>query len=94
VATNKSSKSEGPEAPDAKAFVRVIDDGLASPSVVSAAYQQALTDWAAGKTYAEQIRPGDVVQERPVIDPSLAPTPEARMIMLGRVAAFTGGDVR
>lgn len=75
--------------PDAAAFVRVIDAGLADEMSVSRAYQKAMHDWHRAGGRAE-LSPEDIVQRRPVITEADGVTPEARLIMLGRMSTFKG----
>jgi hypothetical protein len=69
--------------PDPAPFVRVIDDGLAEPRVVAQAYLQAYGQWIE----AGGDPSGDVVQERPEVDPT---DPGSRLIQILREAQFKG----
>lgn len=94
MAVSKKSRAlgQGAEMPDAAAFVRVLDDELAAPADVSAAYQAALARWRKGKTSAEVLHAaltdGGVAQERPQVDADEPPRPEKRLIALHRNAIF------
>lgn len=98
MAVSKKQKTkQGGDGPDAAAFVRLIDEGLAEPSDVARAYFQALSEHNAEKTYTELLREafadGGVVSERPIVDPNEEPSPEGRLIALRRsLLIFKGRD--
>jgi hypothetical protein len=68
--------------PDAAAFTRLIDSGLADPSVVCAAYYKALAERT---QKGGEFEAPEVVKERPDPTPD---TPEARMVRLRREAMW------
>ena len=86
--SKKVKRLGGPSIPEAAAFVRVIDEGMADPEVVSHAYQQAMRDWrrAGGRV---ELRPDDVTQDRAeALTGADREAPEARLILLGRTFTF------
>lgn len=92
--SKKAKRQDGPSMPDAASFVRVIDEGMADPEVVSHAYQQAMGEWRRTGGRVE-LRPEDVTQDRAeAIASGDRRAPEARMTMLGRTFTFKDGAIR
>jgi hypothetical protein len=100
--SKKSKRAPERKAPDASAFVALIDKGLAEPEDVVAAYQQALRESMAGMTYAERLQAcmadGGVVQKRLEAFAAEQPkdngrkAPAGRLILLARDHTFNGTD--
>lgn len=90
MATSKHQKR--PDKPNAAAFTRLIDEGLAEHAVVGRAYQAALRKWRKGMTSAQLLTTayadGGVMANRSDIEWDDEPTPEARLIALDRAALF------
>jgi hypothetical protein len=97
VATSKH-ETRAADRPDAAAFTRLIDEDLAEPAVVSAAYRAALGKWSRGKTYTHLLAmasvDGGLVQGRSDIERDEEPTPEARLIALQREELFEHAETR
>lgn len=88
MATRKQSRSTRRVVaePVAAEFVRVLEEELATPAAVDAAYQQAVREWraASGPVRAE------VATDRPSPE---SPSDEARLIVLHRRLMFDGPDL-
>jgi hypothetical protein len=91
VAVNRKQKqTQDGATPDAAAFVRLIDEGLAEPRAVVLAYFQAVNEANAGKTDAEVLRGVKIVQEYP--GPPDPNDPGNRLVLLYRELVVFGGD--
>lgn len=88
--SKKQRKQQDGAMPDAAAFVRLIDEGLAKPRDVVLAYFQAVNEANAGKTDAELLRGIKIVQEYP--GPPDPNDPGNRLVLLYRELVVFGGD--
>lgn len=83
MAVNKAAqRATSTVRPDPAPFQAVIDQGRAPIDLVLDAYAHVLGIWIANG--GSEIQPGDVVQERPAVDPYEPPTLDALLIIRDR----------
>jgi hypothetical protein len=92
MAISKRRKRAQQQRPDAEAFVRVLDGGLADEVDVIRAYEHALSQSTVRQTSTELLQEAladdGLAKERPAGDPKSA---EARLINLHRHYTFKDG---